>query len=67
MNGTMLLHPTYHPKNISRNKSQDRFNTTCKSKFTELLKIDKCMIAYHNSDNLRNIIIPSSLKPCAGL
>ena len=43
------------------------FNTTCKSKFYELLKLDKCMIYYYYLDNLRNIVIPSSLKPCEGL
>lgn len=38
MNGKILLHPTCHPKDVSRNKLQGMFNTTCKSKFQDLLK-----------------------------
>ena len=67
MNGTMLLHPAHHPKDISRNKLQTMFNATCKARFQNLLKIDKKMIAYHNPNNLRNIIIPSSLKQREGI
>ena len=67
MSGTMLLHPTFHPKCISRNKLQTMLNTTCKCRFYDSLKIDKHMIGYHNPDNVRKIVIPSSLKPCTWL
>ena len=63
----MILDPTWHPKEISRNKLQEKFITACKYKLQELLKIDKCMIDYHNPENLRKITIPSLLKPCVGL
>ena len=63
MNGTTLLHPTCHPKDISRNKLQTMFNPTHKARFQDLLKIDTCMMAYQNPDNLRR----SSLKQCEGI
>ena len=66
MNGTMLSYPTHYPKDISRNILKEMFNTTFKSKSYELLKIEKCMIDCHYLDNFRKIMIPSSLKPCAG-
>ena len=40
------------------------FNPSCKARFHDLLKIDTFMIAYHNPDNWRRIVIPSSLKQC---
>ena len=64
MNGKMLLHSAHHPKDIYINKLQEISNTTCKHKFKERLKIDKFMITYHNPDNLRKIVLPSSSKEC---
>ena len=60
----MLLHSAHHPKDIYINKLQEISNTTCKHKFKERLKIDKFMITYHNPDNLRKIVLPSSSKEC---
>ena len=62
MSGTMLLHPAFHPKDISRNKLQTMFNTICKERLQDFLKIDECMINHHNTDNFRKLNMPSSLK-----
>ena len=43
------------------------FNEARKEKFQDLLKMDKNMIAYHNQDNLRKLIMPNSLKQCEGI
>ena len=62
MNGIMLLYPTHYParypKDVSIKKLREKFNTTCKYKF---------MIAYHNRDNLRKIVMRISLKSCEWL
>ena len=41
MKGTVLLHPTCHPKDVSRKILQMMFNETCKQKFKDVLNIDK--------------------------
>ena len=38
MNGTMLFHPTCHPKDISRNKLQTMFNKACKERIWKIFK-----------------------------
>ena len=67
MKGTVLLHPTCHPKHVSRNRLQMTLNETCQEKFKDVLNADKCMIANHNPDNARRLIITSSLKECEGV
>ena len=62
MNGTISLYSACHPKDNSRNKSQHVFNTTCKERSQDFLKIEKCMIAYYNPDILRKWITLISLK-----
>ena len=63
MTGKALSHPTCHPKDAYRKRLQIMFNETCKEKFKYTLEIDKCMIACHNPDNIRILIITqSSLK-----
>ena len=64
MNETMLLYPSCHLKDDTSDKLQTMFNIACKERFQDLLKTDKWMIAYHNPEKLRNLIMPSSLKQC---
>ena len=58
----VLLHPTCPPTDTSSKRLQMIFNETCKEKFKDMLNIDPCTIACHNPDNVRRLIIPSSLK-----
>ena len=67
MKGAALSHPTCHPKDTSRERSQMMFNETCKEKFKDALNVEKCVIACHNPDNLRRLTMPSSLKECEGV
>ena len=53
--GTMILHTTYHPKDMFLQNIATKFNETCKEKFKEILKTDKCLIAHHNIDNTRKL------------
>ena len=67
MNGTMLLHPTWHSKDVSGNKLQTMLNEMCKERFHCPLKIDKFMINHQDPDNFRRIAMSSSLKQHEGI
>ena len=58
----VLLHPTHHPKDVSRKILQMTFNKTCKENFKDILNVDQCIIACHNPDNVRRLMTSSSLK-----
>ena len=62
MNGITLLHPVWHLKETSRIELQTMFNETCKDQFQYSLNMEKWMTSYHDPDDLRKLITPSSLK-----
>ena len=67
MNEVTLLYLTCHPKDISRIKLQTMLNITCRSRFYDSFKMDKCKIAHYSPENCRKIAIPSLSNPYAGL
>ena len=64
--GTVLSHPAFHSKDITRKMSHAMLNETCKEKLRDTLKIVKCMIACHDAHNAGKLIMPSSLKQHEG-
>ena len=64
--GIVLLHLTRYLKDVSRKRLQMMFNKTYREKFKDVLNIDQCMIACHNPEKVRKLIMPISLKECEG-
>ena len=67
MNGITIWYPTFHPKDMSRNKLKLMFNEVCKYKFQDSLNMGKCMMACYNPEDLRKLITSSSIKQCKGI
>ena len=64
MSKMVLLHQEYHPKDVSRRTLQRIYRETCGPVFRDLLGIDRAMVAYHKSKNLKDLVIPSRMKEC---
>ena len=64
MSKIVLLHQEYHPKDVSRRTIQRIYKETCGPVFRDLLGIDRAMVAYHKSKNLKDLVIPSRMKDC---
>ena len=64
MSKIVLLHQEYHPKDVSRRTLQRIYRETCGPVFRDLLGIDRAMVAYHKSKNLKDLVIPSRMKEC---
>ena len=64
MSKIVLLHQEYHPKDVSRRTLQRIYRETCGPVFRDLLGIDRAMVAYHKSKNLKDLVIPSRMKDC---
>ena len=63
---TILLHLTYHPKDISRNRMQEIYEIIYENTFKDLLNSNRIVLLYHISDSLRSFMLLSNLKDYVG-
>ena len=61
---TIILHATYHSKDILRKILCCIYLDKCNKIFKELIEIERCIIAYYIPHNLRRLAILSNLKQC---
>ena len=64
MKKIVSLHQAFHLKDISSSTLQRICNETCRPVLPDRLGVDQVMIAYHRPLNLKDLVIPSSMKPC---
>ena len=64
MKKIVSLHQAFHLKDISCSTLQQICNETCGPVLLDLLGVDRAMIACHRLHNLKDLVIPSRMKPC---
>ncbi|KAL7523111.1 hypothetical protein ACHAXR_000029 [Thalassiosira sp. AJA248-18] len=63
---TIYLHWQYHPNDIPRNRIRSIYNSTLQEIVSEVLKINKLVVAYSKPPNLKETVTKAKLHQAPG-